>query len=41
MFFENTMMLYQQDLLLDPYFVKRHLAIDQGLPRFPIDFFAK
>ena len=41
MFSENTLILYQQDLQLDPYFLKWQLAIDQGLPRFPINHFAK
>ena len=41
MFSENTLMLYQQDLELGLYFVKWQLAIDQGLPRFPIKYFAK
>ena len=41
MFSENTLTLYQQDLELGPYFVKCQLAIDQELPRFPIDYFAK
>ena len=36
MFSDNTLMLYQQDLELGPYFVKWQLAIDGGLPRFPI-----
>ena len=36
MFSENTLMLYQQDLKLSPYFVKWQLAIDRGLDRFPI-----
>ena len=35
MFSENALMLYQQDLQLGPYFVKWHLAIDQGLLDFP------
>ena len=34
-------MSYQQDLQLGPYFEKWRLAIDQGLPRFPINHFAK
>ena len=38
MFSEITLMLYQQDLQLGPYFVKCKLAIDRG---FPIDYFAK
>ena len=41
MFSENTLMLDQQDLQLGAYFVKEQLAIDQGLPRFPIHYFAK
>ena len=41
MFSENTLMLYQQDLELGPYFVKLQLAIDQGLPRLPTYHFAK
>ena len=36
MFSENTLMLYQQDLQLFPYFVKLQLAIDRGSPRFPL-----
>ena len=32
MFSENTLMLYQQNLKLRPYFVKWQQAIDQGLP---------
>ena len=36
MFFENTLMVYQQDLQLVPYFVKWQQDIDRGLPRFPI-----
>ena len=34
MFSVNTMMLYLQDLQLDPYFVKWQLAIDKGWPDF-------
>ena len=41
MFFENTLMFYQQDLQLVPDFVKWQLAIDRGLPRFLINHFAK
>ena len=41
MFSENTLLLYQQDLQLGPYFVRWQLGIDQGLPRFPINYFAK
>ena len=41
MFSENTSMLNQQYLQLGPYFVKWQLTIDQGLPRFPIYYFAK
>ena len=41
MFSENNLMLYQQDLQLGTYFVKWQLVIDQGLPRFPITYFAK
>ena len=41
MFSENILMLYQQDLQLGPYFVKWQLVIDQGLPRLPINYFAK
>ena len=41
MFSENTMRLNQEDLQLGPYFTKLQLAIDQGLPRFPINHFAK
>ena len=41
MFSENTLLFYQQDLQLGPYFVKLQLAKGQGLPRFPIDYFAK
>ena len=33
-FLKNTLLLYQQDLQLGPYFVKWQPAIDQGLPRF-------
>ena len=41
MFSENTLMLNQQDLQLGPYFfVKWQLAIDRGLPRFSIKYFA-
>ena len=32
MFSENTLLLYQQDLQLGPYFEKWQLAIDQGSP---------
>ena len=39
MFSENTLLLYQKDLQLVPYFVKWQLAIDGGLPRFPINHF--
>ena len=35
-FSENTLMLYQQDLELGPYFLKLQLGIDLGLPKFPI-----
>ena len=41
MFSENTLKLHQQDLQLGPYFVKWQLPIDQGLPRFSINYFAK
>ena len=41
MFSENTMMLYKKDLQLGTYFVKWQPAIDRGLPRFPINDFAK
>ena len=41
MFSENTLMLYQRDLQLGPYFQKWQLAIDEGLPSFPNDYFAK
>ena len=41
MFSENRRMMYRQDLELGPYFVKWQLAMDRGLPRFPIDYFAK
>ena len=41
MFSENTLMLYQQGIKLGPYFVKWQLAIDGGLPIFPINHFAK
>ena len=41
MFSENALMLYQQDLQLGLYFVKWQLVIVQGLPRFPINYFAK
>ena len=41
MFSENTLMLYQSYLQLGPYFVKCELAIDRGLPRFPINYFEK
>ena len=37
MFSENTLMMYQQDLQLGPYFVKWHLAIYiEGFPDFPL-----
>ena len=36
MFSEHTLMLYQQDLEVGPYFAKWQLMIDQGWPRFPI-----
>ena len=35
MFSANTLMLYQQDLQLGPYFVKWQLAIEGG-PDFPL-----
>ena len=38
---ENTLMLYQQDLQLGPNFVTCQLAIDPGLPRFPLKYLAK
>ena len=38
---ENTLILYPQDSQLGPCFLKCQLAIDQGLPRFPIYYFAK
>ena len=41
MFSSNTLMLYQQDLQLGPYFLKWQLVIDKGLPRFSIDYFEK
>ena len=41
LFSENTLMLYQQDLQLDPHFVKWELVTDRGWPRFPIRHFAK
>ena len=41
MFSENTVMLYQQDLQLGTDFVKWQLSIDQGFPRFPMNYFAK
>ena len=40
-FSENTLMLYQQDLQLGQYFLKWQLAIDRGLPRYPINNFAE
>ena len=41
MFSGNTLVLYLQDLQLGLYFVKWQLAIDRGLPVFPINHFAK
>ena len=41
MFSENTWMLYQQDLQGGQYYVKGQQGLDPGLPRFPIDDFAK
>ena len=40
MFSEYTM-VYWQDLKLGPYFMKWQLATDRGLPKFPINYFAK
>ena len=40
-FSKDTLILFQQDLQLDPYFLKWQLAIHQGLPEFPINHFAK
>ena len=40
-FSENTLMLYWQDFQLGPYVVKWQLAIDRGLPTFPMNNFAK
>ena len=41
MYTESTLMLYQQDLQLGPYLVNRQLAMDQGLPSFSINYFAR
>ena len=38
MSYENTLMLFKQDVKLGPYFVKWQLAIDRGLPRIPINY---
>ena len=40
-FSENTLILYQQELELGPYFVIWQLAIDRGLHKFPINYFEK
>ena len=37
----NTLMLYQQDLQLGPYFLKWQLAIDRELPRYSINLICK
>ena len=41
MFSENTLILNQQDFQLGPFLVKWQLAIDQGLPRLSINYFAR
>ena len=41
MFSENTLLLYQQDLQLDPNCLKGQLAVDRRLPRFSINHFPK